>query len=260
MRRYFTAVLVLAALVAGARADAQRLAFEVASIKRNISVTQSSSIRVQPGGRVAVTNSTLFSLIRNVYRLEAFEIVGGPDWIREDRWDIVAKAPGDSDQPTIIAMAKTLLADRFKLLAHTESRDMPLYALTAPGGRLGPRLQASSSDCPKTVAELGARDARASKAPNGAPECSMNVSPGRMLGATRSMADIARILSPLAGRTVVDRTGLAGVFDVDLTWNESDEGPSLFTAIREQLGLKLDAARGPVDVLVIDSAERPTDD
>jgi uncharacterized protein (TIGR03435 family) len=261
MRHYFLAAVLLTASVAGA--VAQRPTFEVASIKGNVSGSNSSSERVQPTGRIDVTNSTLFALIGNLYRVESFQIVGGPDWIHTDRWDIVAKAPQTADQPTLFEMAKALLADRFKLVVRTERREMPIYALIRrrSDGPLGPQMQPSLlADCPTTVAELRAFDAQRRKAPNGAAACSSDVSPGRYFAADRTMADVARVLTSLSGRTVVDKTGLAGRFDLDLKWNESEDGPSLVTALQEQLGLKLDSQRGPVDVLVIDSAERPTED
>src|SRR5207248_2267918 len=159
---------------------------------------------------------TLFALLRNIYRLENFQIVGGPDWIHTDRWDIVAKASGDSDQPTIIGMARTLLAERFKLVVHNDRREMPIYSLVrrTSEGPLGSQLQPSSLVCPATLLELRAFDAAGPRtAANGAPACSSNVSPGRFLASARTMADIARVLTPLSGRTVVDGTGLTGRFD-----------------------------------------------
>jgi uncharacterized protein (TIGR03435 family) len=258
MTRLAAAIVVLTA----ASAAAQTPTFEVASIKRNTSGSQQSSVRAQPG-RVTITNTTLFTMIRDAHQREAFEISGGPEWMHSDRWDIVAKAPANFDQPTILAMARALLADRFKLVVHMENRELPVYALVRAGSdsRLGPQLQPSSVECPKTMAEMRARDtAGPSRAANGAALCSSNVSPNRYLASSRSMADVARVLAPLSGRKVVDNTGLGGTYDLDLTWSDSAEGPSLFTALQEQLGLKLDSQRGPVEVLVIDSVERAVED
>jgi len=258
MRLTVPAVLVA---VSFAVAHAQEPRFDVASIKRNTSASDRSSIRAQPG-RVTVTNTTLFTLIRNAYRRESFEIAGGPDWIHTDRWDIVAAAPPGADEPAMLAMARALLADRFKLKVRIETRDMPTFALVrARADRLGPQIQPSTLNCPKSLAELRARDlAGPSTAPNGAPVCGSDVFPGRYVASARSLNEIVRVLTPLSGRMVVDRTGLTGTFDLSLQWNDSEQGPSFFTALQEQLGLKLDSQRGPVEVLVIESVERPNED
>jgi uncharacterized protein (TIGR03435 family) len=268
MRRWLafllTAVVVTFVLRLYGQAPEQKpLAFEVASIKLNTSGSQIASTRAQPGGRVTFTNVTLFMLIRNLYRLEDAQIVGGPDWLHTDRWDIVAKAPGDADQDTMIAMAKTLLADRFTLAVHDEARELPVYALVLArrDGRLGPLLHRSSTDCAALIAEARARGAMPpSRTASGAPVCGTNVSAGRLSSSARALSDLARVLTPLAGRTIIDKTGLAGVYDADLIWNDSEEGPSLFAAIQEQLGLKLEPTKALVDVLVIDHVEKPTSD
>jgi uncharacterized protein (TIGR03435 family) len=273
-RRFATALLVCAATALPARA--QRPAFEVASIKRNVSVGQLSSIRGQPGGRITVTNHSLRSIIRQINRLQGDQIVGGPDWVDKDRWDIVAKGEGDPAFEQLVAMMQTLLADRFKLVTHRETRDMPVYALVLArsDGRLGPQLQTSTVDCAAIAAAARTQGGTAPPPPGAGPRCGTNMSFGRMRTSAVPMTDIARNFSIAAGRTVVDRTGLTGIFDLDVTWKpdvpagsagpagniSTDDAPSLFTALQEQLGLKLDAQRGPVEVLVIDSAERPVED
>jgi uncharacterized protein (TIGR03435 family) len=273
-RRFATVLLVCAAIAPPARA--QRPAFEVASIRRNVSVGQLSSIRGQPGGRITVTNHTLRNIIRNTNRLQSYQLVGGPDWIDRDRWDIVAKGAGDPSFEQLVAMMQTLLADRFKLVTHLETRDMPIYALmlARPDGRLGPRLKASTVDCAAIAADARTQGGTAPPPPGAGPRCGTNMSFGRMRSSAAPMTDVARNLSIAAGRTVLDRTGLTGIFDVDVTWKpdvpagapeasgniSTDDAPSLFTALQEQLGLKLDAQRGPVEVLVIDSATRPMED
>ena len=143
-----------------ARPQAQSVSpsFEVASIKQNKSGADGASIRRQGGGRVSVTNNTLRNIVRNVYNVPNFQIVGGPDWINNDRWDIVAKAADDVPPLELMAMMKALLVERFKLDVRTETRDMPVYALVVarPGGKLGPQLRLSTTDCAAIFAARGA--------------------------------------------------------------------------------------------------------
>jgi uncharacterized protein (TIGR03435 family) len=256
-------------------------AFEVASIKKNVSVSDSASVRAQPGGRLSVTNNSLRNIIRNAWGVQNFQIVGGPDWMNTDRWDIVAKAEGDPTPPQMLLMLRTLLAERFKLIVHNETRETPIYALVLlrSDGRPGPQLRPSSVDCAAVAAAVRARGgAPPPPAPGGRPACGTRTTRGSMMTTATTMADLARNLSPFAGRSVVDKTGLAGNFDLDLTWTPdpqgappaggspdvtrpaADDSASLFTAVQEQLGLKLDSQRGPIEFLVIDSAERPTED
>src|SRR5947207_14637643 len=129
-RRLLASLLLVGAT--GLSLRAQRPAFEVASIKRNNSGSDNASVRGQPGGRITLTNNTLWNIIRNAWGLQGFQIVGGPDWVNKDRWDIVAKAEGDPPPQQYGAMVQTLLADRFKLVVHRETREMPIYALV-PG-------------------------------------------------------------------------------------------------------------------------------
>jgi len=272
-RRLLSALLLVSA--ASLTPRAQPPAFDVATIKRNVSGSDRMSVRREPGGRITVTNNTLFNIIRNAYGLEGFQILGGPDWIHTDRWDVIAKAPGEANQDVVLEMAKTLLAERFKLVARQETRDLPIFVLTLTrsDGRLGPQLRRSTIDCSAIMAEARARGSAPPRSAGGGPLCGINMTRGRMLTSAANMADIARNLTPVAGRTIVDRTGLMGPFDLELTWTtelppgaqaadgaRSDDGPSLFTAVQEQLGLKLQPERGPVNVLVIDSAQRPTED
>jgi bla regulator protein blaR1 len=234
--------------------------FEVASIKRNVSVNQLSSMNGEPGGRMAVTNHTLLNIIRQVYRLQRYQVVGGPDWVDKDHWDILAKAAGDAPFDQLLKMMEPLLADRFKLLTHREAREMPVYALvlTRPDGRLGPQVKPSMVDC-EAIAAAAKSGGTPPPAVGGGPRCGININNNQLRMSAKRMTDLARNLSIMTDRFVVDRTGLNGIFDLELQWNEVD-GPSLATAMQEQLGLKLDTQRAIVDVLVIDSAQRPAQD
>jgi len=257
--------------------DGKPPAFEVASIKENVSVSDSASVRAQPGGRVSVSNNSLRNIIRNAYNVQNYQIIGGPDWINSVRWDIAAKAPDDAPPQQLLLMLRTLLADRFKLVIRNETREMPIYALTLarPDGRLGSQLRPSSADCAAIFAAAKAKGETPPPTTNGRPTCGTRTTRGSMTTTGVAMRDFARNLGPFTGRPVLDKTGLTGAYDLDLTWTPeeappgpdgtappappSSDGVSLYTAVQEQLGLKLDAQRGPVDVLVIDSAQRPVE-
>ena len=257
---------------------AAQTTFEVASIKPNKSADPGGSFGGRPGGQLIVTNYTLRNIVRNAYGLQNFQIVGGPDWFDLDRFDIVAKAAGDASPAQMIQMVRTLLADRFKMAVHTETRELPIYALVMARDdrRPGPQLRPAAVDCAALAAARGRGAPPPAPTPPGErPMCGMRTVPGRMMAGGYALPDVARNLAPFTGRMVVDKTGLAGTFDLDLTWTPDQipqgplppgvapidpNGPSIFTAVQEQLGLKLDSQRGPVDVLVIDRAERPTAD
>ena len=221
--------------------------FEVASIKRNTSGDARSGVRTLPGGRIGVVNQPLRQVIRGAYGSADLEVEGGPDWIDSERWDINATAGTSNPDVPLEPMLKSLLADRFKLRAHVETRERPIYGLTLVrlDRRLGDKIHVSPTDC-RPDADCGTTTART----NG-------VTAGTITGAARTMADIATSLSRYAGRRVFDRSGLVGRFDFELTWSED---VSIFTAMAEQLGLKLESQRGPVEVVVIDSVERPVED
>jgi bla regulator protein blaR1 len=273
--------------------------FEVASIKPNKSGDMRVMMSVQPGGRFTATNVTLRMMIRNAYQLQEFQITGGPSWIADERFDIVAKAEtgdqmGDpfraeqTGQPSRgQLMIRALLAERFKLVVHNEEKEMPIYALVPArsDGKLGPQLKASEVDCAAIVAAARARGGRGPMGPppdpgrgGPPPQCGIRIGPGNMAVGGSPMSQVATSLSMFAGRIVVDKTGLAGSYDFTLTWTPDQmpgagqrppgapepppidpNGASLFTAVQEQLGLKLDSQRGPVAMLVIDRAEHPTE-
>jgi len=256
MRRL--AVALALGTVAGLQA--QRPAFEVASIKRNTSANEGASVNGN-AGRLTIRNSPLRNIIRNAWGLQTFQLVGGPDWIDTERWDVAAKVEAGAERQNMMPMVQNLLADRFKLVSHEETRELPIYALVFARAdhAFGAKLHASSTDCQRAMTEAIKRSGP--PGPNSPLLCGIRSLPGHIeLNATAISPNFTRSLAQISGRNVVDKTGLTGGYDADLTWNESEEGPSLYTAIQEQLGLKLEAQRGTVEVLVIDSVERPIED
>jgi uncharacterized protein (TIGR03435 family) len=237
---------VLAALALTVQAQAPRPSFEVAAIKRNVSGDTFSGNRTLPGGRISMENQRLRQIIRSAYGSSDLEVLGGPSWIDTERWNIVASAGEGARDGDWREMLKTLLMERFKLVAHVEQRERPIYGLmlARPDKQLGPAIHSTMCE-PKAPACEGT-----TANTNG-------IASGTIIGRARTLTDIGRSLSPYAERRVFDRTGLEGKFDYELKWSED---VSFFTAVQEQLGLKLDPQRGPVDVLVIDSVERATED
>jgi uncharacterized protein (TIGR03435 family) len=277
MRRS-ASLAALSLLIAGVvSAQAPAPSFDAASIKVNTSGLPGGRFGGQPG-QVTIINYTLRDIVRNVYNLQPYQMIGGPDWISRERFDIVAKAPTGTPPGQMMAMMETLLADRFTLRVHRDTRDIPVYALVLarPDGRLGPQLTRAAVDCAALRAARERGENPVLPAPTGnKPVCGMNTNAGRMVAGGYEMKDVARNMAGPAGRFVIDRTGLTGPYDLELTWTPEQapiaapgapapafdaNGPSLFTALQEQLGLKLEATTGPVEVLVIDGAERPAVD
>ena len=249
-------------------------------------------------GRFSATNVPLRLLVRMAYGLQDFQIDGGPSWQMSQRFDIVAKAEDGfaGSQQAMLPMVKTLLVERFKLKVHTEMRDMPVSALVVArdDGKLGPRLKPSSSDCSNAQAEQQKlADALAKGGPGAL--VGMLPKPGEtrpcmmmpMMGADgfgmradgQPLSVMVQLLTQATGRIVKDKTGLTGLYDWEIKFDPQvlmqiasqvgvnlpagvnlppSDNPSLLTALREELGLKLDSERGQVEVLVIDSAEMPT--
>ena len=247
--------------------------FEVASVKRNNSGTTKSLGGPQRGH--FLQSGTLRQLIQAAYRRGGFEVrqvSGGPKWMDTDRFDIDATVDGSLSLAKLYLpdgkgsaglaylMLRTLLADRFKLVVHTETRQVPIYALTVArkDNALGAQLHKSDVDCDAVLAEI-ARTARPvpPRAQGELPPCSTQDRPGHIAAHAIPTSQLAEMLSQFAERETQDRTNLRGNFDLTLDWNDD---VSIFTAIQEQLGLKLEPSRGPVDVIVVDRAEPPTPD
>jgi uncharacterized protein (TIGR03435 family) len=265
------AVLAAPPLLAQTSAGANpKASFEVASVRPNNSGSTNSRLSAQPGGRVTATNVTVRMLLRASYRLQPYQMVGGPAWLDSDRFDIVAKAEGDPDEEQLQLMLQSLLAERFGFAAHRETRELPVYALVLarPDGKTGPQLRPSDIDCEalaRTKTKPPPPPPPTASNPSPVGPCSMRAAGGgRMSAGAATMTQLAGFLSGPTNRMVVDRSGLAGAFDIDLQWTPDQtadtSGPSIFTALQEQLGLKLESQRAPVDVLVIDRVEQPTPD
>jgi uncharacterized protein (TIGR03435 family) len=262
-------------------------AFEVATVKINVSGPgPAAGLMLLPGGRVFAQNVPLRELIRAAYALEDSQVEGVPAELRSLRFDVEARAGGDVSLDTARAMARTLLADRFRLTAHTETRQLPVYELVmARSDRsLGRNLRASGKECAPVTLPAGMPPAPPPPAGGGMAlipgrfDCPSGLLTGHLSLRSLDMTAFASVLwRRTIQRPVVDRTALTGRFDLDLTYVpelESINGrpasespflpaqitgaPSIFTAVQEQLGLKLESTRGPVDVLVIDRAEQPT--
>jgi len=268
-------VFALAVVVTGAVVSAQPPppAFEVASVKPNKSGERTGPHFRYEGLQLVVVNNNLLTIMRTAWRLPSSQVLGGPAWVRSEgeRFDILAKAADGTTRPQMDLMVRALLAERFKLRTHVETRELPMYALVTArsDGRLGPKLSPMDFDCESWTAARSRGESVAAPPSNGGrPICVLQSSTGSIRGAGVKIGDIARALSflGLAERPVVDHSGLPGNYEVELRWTpdgvrQADpDVPSLFTALREQLGLKLEPTIGPVEVLVIDSVERPTPD
>jgi len=251
MRRTIVSFVAVGALLSvpasgGGQTTAQP-AFEAATVKA-AAPNNRTRINFQPGGRFTATSMALKTLLSVAYDLREFQIAGGPSWLTSDRYDITAKAESPSATTRdMVVMLQTLLTERFRLALHWETKELPVYELTVDNGG----LKFTASDATK--------------------ERSLDGGNGRALGAKVTMDTLSQFLSMQLGRTVIDRTGATGAYDIALTWvpdtnpasaspdnpRADTPGPSIFTAVQEQLGLKLMSRRGPVPSIVIDRAERP---
>jgi uncharacterized protein (TIGR03435 family) len=233
--------------------------FEVASIKPNAASDNRIMIGIQPGGRFTATGITVKHLIREAFNVRDFQISGGPGWIGSERYDVNAKAEGAADRippEQLRPMLRALLEERFQLKVHEETREMPVYALVV--AKNGPKLTASTSERGPMI-RMGRGQLDVKKAP---------------------MTMLAQQLSQQLGRNVIDQTDLRGDYDFLLQWTPEPgqgggpfggppapdalpaadtSGPTLFTALQEQLGLRLESQRGSVPIIIIDRIEKPTE-
>ena len=252
-------LVVVAGIAITLSAQAPAPTFEVASIKHAEPGLQGGRVRFLPGGRFSGENVPLDFVLQQVYGLRNFQIIGAAQWktIMSSRYQIEAKGPESASEAQLKEMAKTLLADRFRLRTHRETRDLPVYALV--------------------VATDGVKGARADEGKRGGIQL---VLPGWIRGQRVAPGFLAEALSSYVDRPVLDRTNLTQLLDFDLTWTPEGAAndvpgcplsfqdmakrmkvtlptgcPSLFTAVQEQLGLRLESQQGPIEVLVIDSVQ-----
>jgi uncharacterized protein (TIGR03435 family) len=243
----------------------------VASVKLNNAADARTFSEYSPGGRLTATAVTVGYLLRIAYRIQPYQLVGAPAWISTKRYDIAATVE-DKPAPSQQALLRALLKDRFKLAVHNETRELPVFALVVArsDGKLGPQLSKSAFDCAAYQA-----GPHGPPEPGRTPNCATRIGPGALSGKAIPMTQLATGLASFVSRFTVDKTGLTGGFDVELTWTPEQVSPniagnalpdaapdssgaSIFSALQEHLGLKLVSEKGPVHVLVLDHLEEPS--
>lgn len=278
MRHAAIALLVLGVAARVASQQPRPLKFDVSSIKVNRSGDNSMFVNILPGGGFIARNATLRELVQAAYQFEfqLFQIVGGDGWIDRDRFNVDAKADGTFSPAETSVMVQAMLADRFRVVSRREARQLPVFVLTSLPGRRPQQFRPAAGGC--VPAPLGRGDPSAVDA-DARPRCGIHFDSGRdnalkMIGVGVTLEQLAGRLQFYTQRVVIDTTRLGGAFDFELEFvpdrrrpgasdagspPPADAGLSLATALREQLGLRLDSERGPVNVLVVDHAERPTE-
>jgi uncharacterized protein (TIGR03435 family) len=281
-------VLLLACAVVGfaqslpVPPDAKAPRFEVTSVKRNVTDPKDGiqgPRRVEPERFISI-GWPLRYVIAMAYGARSFQIVGAPEWIETVFFDINAKAPANTPNSQILPMVRALLADRFKMRAHVERREMPVYTVVvAQAGRLGPGMKTTTANCAQLRADGKATRGQPGEFPVCASRLTASAANGTMtLEMGEGGMSVPSFIASLSGyvdRLVIDRTGLTGDFDFLLQFAPPgapaaalpdpgqaplDSAPTLFDAVQRQLGLRLQPERALVDVLVIDQIDQPTPD
>jgi uncharacterized protein (TIGR03435 family) len=236
----------------------------VVSIKPNTTGAAQMIVRTPPSGLATGSNVSVMMLIRFAYEMPDYRILGAPAWTSSLHFDVTARGPANASADTTRAMFRALLSDRFGAVVRPDTREMDMDVLVRAGRDLGPQLRATARPC-DTAAWL-----------TGGEVCGVRPGFGRITARDVSMRDFARGIESLTRRYVADDTGLTGRYDLTLTYTPDDvvlnptvraefpaidpDGPSLGTALREQLGLRLQPRRGPVDVLIVERVEQPSPD
>jgi uncharacterized protein (TIGR03435 family) len=276
LRAWAVAGLVLGSSHALAQSAAPRPEFEVASIKPNKSGDLRAMIMPPRGGRLTATNIPFQVLITLAFQIKDFQLTGAPAWLRSERYDIEAKAAGNPGLDEVEKMVQTLLEDRLQFKFHRETKELPIYALVvAKAGK----LHTAEGECgPRPDGSLPVPE------PGKLPTALCGgffAFPGHISGQKVSIMQLLDPLSRFTGRNVIDKTNLTGKYDIDLEYTPDlgqfpsipggappgmpplppidSNGPTLFTVLQEQLGLKLESQKGPVEMIVIDSIERPSE-
>jgi uncharacterized protein (TIGR03435 family) len=236
-------VIVAFALAVAAQAQQQpaaRAEFEVVSVKPGDPSDPGAGMRMSPG-RLEMRNITLKQLVMSAYSLNPYQLEGGPKWLDSAKFDVDAKLPAGAPGSQTSPMVQAMLADRFKLEFHRETQTRSEYALVVAKG--GPKLQAAGAD----------------------DHQSSSSGPRMVRGTATPMSRLADMLISVVSAPVVDQTGLTGKYNIDMkfaplleTSVQDETLPDIFAAVQEQLGLRLNAIKGPVEVLVIDHAEMPS--
>lgn len=284
------AVLALFIPILGHAQQTEKPEFEVASIKPNKSAAMGSRVMMQPGGRLVATGVNVRFLLEMAYDVKDSQVVDAPSWFDSERYDIdakadeataaaLSKAPRDQGMDTMRQMVQQLLADRFKLQVAHEKKELPVYVLVVAKG--GPKFHESTSKPPERPAD----GTPPPPGPGARPRQGIMMNGrGELTVAYGDISMFVNVLSHIVGRVVVDKTGLTGKYDFSLKWTPDEgqggiigppgagpgpggaapppadaSGPSIFTALQEQLGLKLDSQKAPTDVLVIQHVERPSE-
>jgi uncharacterized protein (TIGR03435 family) len=277
LRSLAVAGFLLIACCAFAQPAASHPEFEVASIKLNKSAAAFAMARPSAGGRFTLTNIPLQFAITMAYRVKDFQLSGAPVWLTSERYDIEAKAEGNPSRDAMLPMLQTLLEDRLQLKFHHETKELPVYALVvAKAGK----LHVAEGECgpgpdkPPPPPEPGKLPA--------APCGGSFIFPGRLSGQKVAISQLIDSLSRLTSRVILDKTNLTGKYDINLDYTPEQgqfqappgggsppgmpplppidpNGPSLFTALQEQLGLKLESQKGRVEIMIIDHVERPSE-
>jgi uncharacterized protein (TIGR03435 family) len=265
LRRTAIASLVFSSLVVSGQPE-----FEAVSIKPNKSGDVHAIFHPSPGGRLNATNVTAKTLIEWAYGIRDFQLSGEPGWADSERFDIAAKADGnpryDFIKPELETMFRSVLADRFKLAIHRTTKEMPIYSLVL--AKNGAKIQAvDEGDCPEVpTPENPCRSLHSNKF-------------GQLTAKKAPLPALALVLVGFARRMVVDNTGLKGSYSYTLDWTKylqppelppgvvpppnafdpASVEPAIATALEEQLGLKLESGKGPVEMIVVDHLERPSE-
>jgi uncharacterized protein (TIGR03435 family) len=251
--------------------------FEVATIKPSAPDARGVWIRMPPGDRVDITNMTLKELIVTAWSVQPFQVSGGPPWLESLHFDISAKAETAPKRDEMLLLLRALLKDRFQLEIRMETKEMPVYAIVQArkDGKLGPQMKES------TCTPYDPQHPPERPAPGVAQPLycgNRQMGPAQMKASGVLVADLAPMLGRMLGRTVIDKSGLTAKYDLSAQWTPDEQilsqlpvpagmerptfpesGPSIFTAFQEQLGLKLESQKGPVEILVVEKAEKPSE-